>query len=254
MNLLSLKLQQLKHNLFKYFLMLRILYTFKRIVRRLIEYGELDRKEKFFRQAFSYCAQVGVDGDYFEFGVFKGRSFIQAYHTHKMINRKANPLGVKSNIQRNFYAFDSFKGLPKPRATELNKFRQSQFSFSKNEFIQNLKRNKVDLGLVTVVSGFYKDSLNSNLRKKFKSSNLKIAIIYLDCDIYSSTLEALNFCDEFFQEGTVICFDDYFSLRSSKNNGQIKALRDFKSINKKWRFVEWGPQDQYFKSFILQRN
>src|SRR6266568_3789708 len=53
----------------------------------------------YFRKVFAYVRDHNVPGDYLEFGVFRGQSFIMACN-----------LGL--DLDMRFFAFDSFEGLP----------------------------------------------------------------------------------------------------------------------------------------------
>ena len=71
--------------------------------------------EVMMKEAFEFAAHSNVSGDYLEFGVWKGRSFIRAFHTWKYIL-----LNNRNLSGMNFYAFDSFEGLPEITSNEDN--------------------------------------------------------------------------------------------------------------------------------------
>ena len=55
-------------------------------------------------------------------------------------------------------------------------------------------------------------------------------IINVDCDIYSATLFVLGTLDRFFRPGTVIIFDDFYSM-----NDEFKAFVDYdRSFGRSW--------------------
>jgi len=69
-----------------------------------IKYNQLLRQKskfEFYDKAFDYIYNNHHNGDYFEFGIHKARTFNMALIISKI-----------KDIKMNFYAFDSFKGLP----------------------------------------------------------------------------------------------------------------------------------------------
>ena len=70
-----------------------------------INYAQMQRqkyKYEFFQKAFDLIYDNSIKGDYFEFGVHRARTFRFAMNHAKRRNMK----------KINFYAFDSFQGLP----------------------------------------------------------------------------------------------------------------------------------------------
>jgi O-methyltransferase len=49
-------------------------------------------------------------------------------------------------------------------------------------------------------------------------------VIWVDCDLYESTVPVLDFITEYIQDGTVIIFDDWYSFRADPDRGEQKAL------------------------------
>jgi hypothetical protein len=56
----------------------------------------------------------------------------------------------------------------------------------------------------------------------------KFAMVHLDCDLYSSTIEVLEhlFRQRLIADGCVICFDDWNCNRSSPRYGQRRAWNE----------------------------
>ena len=76
-----------------------------------------------------------IEGDYCEFGVYTGRSFVHAY---KAITRRE-----KMRTTR-FFAFDSFEGLPEPGEADsvYKEFAKGGLAATKEEFVANLVKLK----------------------------------------------------------------------------------------------------------------
>ena len=195
-------------------------------------------------KAFKLVQKNGQEpfGDYYEFGLFRGYAFLQAFkHTEK--------LNI-DDIQ--FYGFDSFEGLPPAEGIDQadGRFFEGQFACSKEDVEKNLKSNGMDMSRTTLIKGFYEDSLTQEL--KTQHSFKKASVVLLDCDLYSSTVEALDWVDEYLQDGTILLFDDWYSFGDATDLGQQKAMEEFiekhpkYSIEHLWKFCKHG------NAFILK--
>lgn len=206
-----------------------------------------NRKVPFLKMAFEYVSKMEISGDYFEFGVFRGKSFISAMQQYNLIKNTFE----SGNEVRIFHAFDSFQGLPEPLPSELDKFKIKDFNATQAEFERNILESGFNLNNVKIYPGFFSDTLNSDLFEQFKKNDTKMAILYVDTDIYSSTKAVLNFCKSFLQPGSLICLDDYFALKANQNNGQIRAMKEFILETPEFTLMEWGPINIFSKSFVV---
>jgi len=139
-------------------------------------------------------------GDYYEFGIFKGFSFWFA-------QKKAKELGLE-NVR--FFGFDSFEGLPTIEGvdkTRRNIFYRVQYSCSQKDVEKNLNKFGVDWSRTFLIKGFFTESLNERIKKQHKMD--KIAIALIDCDLYSSTAEVLNFIKDMLSNKCILLFDDW---------------------------------------------
>lgn len=59
-------------------------------------------RARMLEMAFAFTTYNEVEGDYLEFGVYEGQTFIEAWETARRYE----------NGQMRFHAFDSFEGLP----------------------------------------------------------------------------------------------------------------------------------------------
>ena len=128
--------------------------------------------------AVAFAINNQVEGDYLEFGVYKGKSFIRAYQK------------FRDHIERHreyptprFVAFDSFEGLPgsdgKYRPAQ---YQEGAYSFPQKKFVERVFLGGVPQSSLIIVSGFYNTSLIKETKQKH---NIKQAsVIYIDCDIY----------------------------------------------------------------------
>ena len=218
--------------------------------------------------AADFVFSENIEGDYLEFGVFKGDSFIEAYHAcenaKKWNSKKFNEVSFedkdvanesfqkidkKKNIR--YFAFDSFKGLPKQNNedSEHSRFHEGRFKSSKDFFFRACKLQNLDLSKIIVCEGFYENSLNDEMRKK---NNLtKAAIVMIDCDLLSSTRTVLKFITPLIQNGTILIFDDWFTYKGMRKKGQQKAVNDWLIENKYISLLEHSRYGKSQKSFIV---
>lgn len=121
----------------------------------------LNRKEVAMKIIFPRLKSWNLfNGDYLEFGVYRGRAFLGAY-------KYAN----KYNFENmRFYAFDSFQGLPEIKGKDANNnhFHKGQYSCSKEDFQKILLNSKVNMKRVEIIPGFFENSLNQNLKKSLQ--------------------------------------------------------------------------------------
>ncbi len=183
-------------------------------------------------------------GDYYEFGLFRGYTYLKAYqHCQEMAIDTPH-----------FYGFDSFEGLPPAEGVDVadGRFFEGQFSCSLDDVQKNLAENGMDPARMTLIKGFYEDSLTEQLRSQhdFKQAS----VVLLDCDYYASTRTALNWMQPYIGVGTVLLFDDWFSYSEGEDKelGQQKAFDEFLSENPQytaealWEFTPHG------KGFVLR--
>lgn len=183
-------------------------------------------------------------GDYYEFGLFRGYAFLKAFEHSQSV-------GLDSI---HFYGFDSFAGLPEATGIDQTdgRFFEGQFACSKENVLNNLSSNGMDMSRVTLIEGFYEDSLTEALKEKhdFKPAS----VVLMDCDLYSSTAHALAWIDNYLQDGTILLFDDWFSFGDTDELGQQRAMKEF--LNKRthykaehaWNFGRYGC------AFVLKIN
>jgi hypothetical protein len=190
-----------------------------------------------------FVSMCDIKGDYVEFGVFEGDSFVPAYHyAHKYLNN-----GMA------FYAFDSFEGLPEPAGIDASghpRLVKGELSSGGAErFRRMISRRGVDLRKVTLISGWYKDTLNVQLKKTLPIK--AVAIAYIDCDFYGSTVPILNFIQEYMQDGTVLIFDDWFLFKGNPNRGEQRAFSEWLRENPHITVSEFRRFGWHGNSFIV---
>lgn len=179
-------------------------------------------------------------GDYLEFGVYRGDSFLHAHH-HA---RRLMPW-------MRFFAFDSFAGLPAPTGIDQGgEFDQGQFACSRAEFTRILGESGADMSRVHIVEGWYDDVLDDELKQQH---DLDIcAIAYIDCDLYRSAVPVLEFLTSLVRPGTILLFDDWYCFKADPDRGVQRATREWLGANPHIVLERWHPFCHHGQSFIVQ--
>lgn len=136
---------------------------------------------------------------YLEFGVFKG-------HSIKHFAR------INSDPDSTFTGFDTFTGLPEDWI-EFSRTVKSQTFDTGGEIPQT------DDKRISFLKGMFQDTLPDYL-KEYKAGNL--LVIHNDSDLYSSTLYVLTYLNDIIVPGTIIIFDEFYSVMH-----EYRALEDY---------------------------
>jgi O-methyltransferase len=182
-------------------------------------------------------------GSYLEFGVYNGTSLLCMY-------RELAALGV-DDVR--LFGFDSFQGLPSSAAIEDEGRWQPGRCYSPLEFTTAvLETEGVDWTRVTLVPGWFSDTLTAATRATLGVS--KASVIMIDCDLYSSAKQALDFCAPLIRDEALILFDEYHPRGlAGKYAGERRAFDEFL---REWPCFSAEPFGQYARraeTFIVTR-
>lgn len=194
-------------------------------------------RHNFMREAFNALWFNGIDGEYLEFGTSSGTTFDFAH-------QESRHFGYRCKM----WAFDSFEGLPPvadPR-DEHPMWLQGHLSVSEQDFCRYCDLYGIDRSVYTTVPGFFSDSLSGEGLPK------NICMAYVDCDMYSSTVDVLNFLMSRLKHGMILAFDDYNCWSSTQPSGQREAVEEAFSKHKKWKLVPFRPIGWHGESFFVQ--
>jgi len=188
-----------------------------------------------------YVQMSGIQGDYLEFGVWEGNTFAAACY-----------LAKKRKLPMNFYAFDSFAGIPENDERDASghqMYKPGTFACTETNFLRNVRRTGADMKRVITIPGWFEDSLRS---ENPKLANLrKAAVVWVDCDLYSSSVSVLNFLTRHLQYGTLVFFDDWLGHRADPNCGEQRAFREWMAANPQLSAVEFLRMGWVGDSFIM---
>lgn len=247
----------------------RILDTFcSRAVRNYITpHLPAARQQPLISKVAQFVACEMIAGDYLEFGVYQGVSFINAYRHLKQQfeERIAQDEGgimeseAREHRQRiwanmRFFAFDSFQGLPALSAEDSVScdFQQGQYACSIEDFNENLGRAGIPLERIRVSQGWFSETCTQETREKYDMH--KAAVVWIDSDLYSSASTVLSFITPLLQDGTVIIFDDWYSYKGNPAAGEQKAFWEWaQEISGLYSVQEYNKEDWKRCSFIVSK-
>jgi hypothetical protein len=178
------------------------------------------------QRSFEHMKATGVQGDYLEFGVFKGASLLYSQQAADAL--QLPPMRL--------LGFDSFEGLPDEPEQNREVFYRGQYSCGEAQVRTWLTQNGADWDRIVLVPGFYDRTLVPE--KKRELGLTKCAVAMLDCDIYSSTKVALEWIDDIIAPGSVVILDDwdaYGDDQTSWQDGQRRAMKEH-SQTSRWTF------------------
>jgi len=168
--------------------------------------------------SLQYCVETAlrenIEGDLIETGVWRGGACI-------LMRAILAAHGIEN---RYVYVADSFEGLPKPDAVQFSDDKgdthhlHSFLAVSQDEVENNFRRYGLLDDRVVFLKGWFKDTLPNVPIKK-------LAVLRLDGDMYSSTIDALTNLYSKLSKGGFCIIDDY-ALPGCK-----KAVDDFRSAN-----------------------
>ena len=201
--------------------------------------------EQLTKTVMEFVAYSKLEGDYLEFGVFEGAHFTAAFHFARL---------NKLDSMR-FYAFDSFKGLPEITGVDRDaprQFSMGEYACDADRFRKIISRNHVDPKKVEIIDGWYAETLNDQTKRRLQLR--KAAVIWIDCDLYESTVPILDFVVDYVQDGTVLIFDDWFCFNGNPIYGQQRAFEEWLGRNPSVRASEFHKYGWAGNSFVLHRN
>jgi O-methyltransferase len=169
-------------------------------------------------KAIHYINKKKIEGDIVECGIWRGGNLFIA---------KSIQENHYNNIQRNFYGYDTFEGMPKPISHDGLKMINIYNNFTSNNEqwfkvgINDVKDfskkifNKIDN--LFLIKGKVEDTL-----KSFHNLPKKIALLRLDTDWYESTKIELEILYPLLSDNGILIIDDYGDMPGCR-----KAVDEF---------------------------
>ena len=181
------------------------------IIRNMLTASRLADREAMLQDAIRRVA--ALDGCICEFGVYQG-------YTLRLLAQAAP--------ERRVYGFDSFEGLPE----------QWREGFDAGAFSTEIPR--FEEPNVELVPGWFENSLPTFLQRV----DTPIALLHVDCDLYSSTRTVLQYLAPRLAAGAVVVFDEYLNYPGWQQH-EHRALREAQAAGFRFEYsayTEAGEQ------------
>lgn len=162
------------------------------------------------KNIWSNIKMDNIQGDYIEFGIFKGKTL---FHNIKTTNK----FQIK-NI--NFYGLDSFEGFP---VENHDFFKNKNFITSYDLVESNFKK----FNNVYIIKGFFHETLKKETLININS----ISFAFVDCDIYESSIDLFKYLNNRIVIGGFIMIDDFTSVDNNNNSIFKSFLENFEHEN-----------------------
>ena len=134
-----------------------------------------------------------------------------------------------------FYGLDSFSGFPVENHDFYN---SSNFSVSSEKVIKSFKKYEE----IEVIDGYFDEILNS----EETLLNNEFSFVFIDCDIYESSLDIFQYIKGKVANGGFIMIDDFTSVDKNGNSIQ-KAFAQYFTINKDVILFDFYSNGQVFR-------
>ena len=183
-----------------------------------------------------YCLSqnlISQDGLWMEFGVWNGQT-----------------LDLISQYTKNtVYGFDTFAGVNAPWEGTASGSMQ-EFNIGGEpptevipidplvRYGKNIGEKRPFLKNVNFIQGLFKDSLPPFIEQRSET----IALLHIDCDIYSSTKTIFDYCKDLIKPGCIVVFYELVNYKGYKHH-ELKAFSEFLACSQlgfKWIGVN-GP-------------
>jgi O-methyltransferase len=210
-----------------------------------IDYYERADREVFFYRAFCLLQKNRITGDYCEFGCSGGMTFTIAYYMSQKFDW----------ISRKLWAIDSFQGLPKPsnQKDEHPEWQPGWLNTPIEEFHAIMRGSRVPRSAYEAIPGFYNETIGKLATRRPAVLPDDIALAYIDCDMYSSTMSVLEFLEPRFKQGMIIACDDYYSMDKRQPSGERQALLEMmKKASYKWLLIPYVQYSYSGMSFVVE--
>ncbi len=182
-------------------------------------------------------------GSYVEFGVYNGTSLLCMY-------RELEALGLRTV---RLFGFDSFQGLPPEAAQEDEGRWKPGRCYSSLEFTTAVLASEgVDWQRVSLVPGWFSDTLKPETRQTLSIG--KASVIMIDCDLYSSSKQALEFCAPLIDDQALILFDEFHPRGlTGKYAGERRAFDEFLKEQGCFTAKPFGQYAPRTETFLVSR-
>jgi Macrocin-O-methyltransferase (TylF) len=195
---------------------------------------------------YQYISRSNLTGSYAEFGTWFGRSFFKAYCL------------FNEQFKGEFWAFDSFGGLPitRPEEAENTKgdFVEGRYFCNEGSFrsiaSMTFPQDAAINNRIKTVKGFYDATLDGKTIADYGIKPHSISYCSIDCDLFDATLSVLRFIEPALQNGAIIYLDDYRMSRAAKEASLYHAVKVWLSENSGFELINLH-QDHWQHQYVI---
>jgi hypothetical protein len=228
--------------------------------KQVIDWLKYDARTTFFTNAIQFINWERVEGDVLEFGVSVGKSLALVAQLYRE-NLELWQYKEAACRDRRMVGFDTFSGLPPddqfhPRwgtGSFATNYLQGHPTLAYGEPItpRSIEALLGAAGLPPpeLHVGLFSDSAP----KVIPSRYAKAALVHIDSDLYPSACDALAMVAPILQDGTLMCFDDWFMYRGNPAQGEQRAFREFLEAHPEWQAIPYQTYSVFCNSFIMHR-
>ncbi len=194
-------------------------------------------------RCFEHAHAQGLlqQGDYCEFGVFKGATL---WHVQDLVRRR-----YRTSMR--CFGFDSFRGLPDVNGldrTGYDEFYAGQYACSLAEVRRMMDEAGTDWSRTFLIEGYFTQTLTPETARQHRI--VRVAVALVDCDLYASTVEAPRFLQPRLCDRAIVIMDDWGCFRGDADRGQQRAMREFLTDWPRWEarpLFRYGSGGQVFQ-------
>ncbi len=179
-----------------------------------------------FRKCIEAAIEDKVSGDILEAGVWRGGASIYARGVLQAYNDEI----------RKVYVADSFRGLPRPSGIRYPQDKDDEhwrIDYLRVP-LEEVKSNFAAYGLlddqVIFLPGLFEETLHN-------APVNSLAVLRLDGDMYSSTIQALEALHHKVSPGGFVIIDDYFALPSCRS--AVDDFREKRKLKAQLETIDW---------------
>ena len=199
---------------------------------RISEGHRMHRKIRFLLDIRGLLIINKIEGDYVEFGVYRG----------EMMYAAARILGPRV---RRYIGLDTFAGLPEPVAE-----RDEAFVFERPGFMSSPRATAEAMmeGFDAVmIEGDFREA---EVQKRLVAETSKMSVVSIDCNWPSSVEAAVQMCLPHLQCGSIVYMDDYFvgTRKPNFNDAIMRRASEESGL----RFVEFQTYPPCARAFIVE--
>lgn len=220
--------------------------------------GDLNKNDRAgaLHRAWGHVFTNHICGDYVEFGVYRGGSFVESYKQYKTFDRwlqgqLASPEEWRRTVAQqysshkaHFHGLDTFAGMPTNA--------EGNATFAEGTYISShaeVRKKCLGAGMPAAHFSLYQGLFSETASSLAHRLSSKIAIVNIDCDIYGSAADALSAIHDRLQLGCVLMFDDYNAYCADNSQGERRAFREFCNIVP-FKFEPWFTYQYASQAFL----